>query len=178
MDFCGLILLVWLQALYMVLFKGYNLMRRTDSMEENPDNVKDWRQEEKGTTEDKMVGWHHQLDGPEFEQAPGNGEGQRSLACCNPWCCKESNITERLNNNNNVARAPSVCVCVCGYVCVCCVCRHMLRIVREQYHEKLGWKTRLKPILGPLSKFYGLRTTNQQFPLKFSQSRKSPRLCF
>ena len=41
-----------------------------------------WRQEEKGTTEDEMVGWHHQLDGHEFEQAPGDGEGQRSLVCC------------------------------------------------------------------------------------------------
>jgi len=51
----------------------------------NPDAGKVWRQEEKGTTEDKMVGWHHQLDGHEFKQAPGIGDGQGSLACCNPW---------------------------------------------------------------------------------------------
>ena len=51
----------------------------------DPDAGKDWRQEEKGTTEDKMVGWHHQLNEHEFEQAPGNGEGQGSLACCSPW---------------------------------------------------------------------------------------------
>ena len=46
---------------------------------------RDWGQEEKGTTEDEMAGWHHQLDGHEFEQAPGIGDGQRSLACCSPW---------------------------------------------------------------------------------------------
>ena len=50
----------------------------------DPDGGKDWRQEEKGTTEDEMVGWHHQLNGCEFEQAPGVGDGQESLACCNP----------------------------------------------------------------------------------------------
>ena len=52
-----------------------------------PDAGKDWRQE-KGMTEDEMVGWHHQLHGHEFEQSPGNGGGQRRLACCNPWSCK------------------------------------------------------------------------------------------
>ena len=51
----------------------------------HPDTGKDWRQEEKGMTEDEMVGWHHHLKGHEFEQAPGDGEGQRSLACCSPW---------------------------------------------------------------------------------------------
>ena len=51
----------------------------------NPDAGKVWRQEEKGMTEDEMVGWHHQLDGHEFEQVPGIGDGQGSLACCNPW---------------------------------------------------------------------------------------------
>ena len=51
----------------------------------DPDAVKDWGQEEKGTTEDEMVGWHHQLNGHEFEQAPGDGEGQGSLAGCSLW---------------------------------------------------------------------------------------------
>ena len=60
----------------------------------DPDAGKDWRQEEKGMTEDEMVGWHHWLDGHEFEQAPGVGEGQESLACCSPWCYKESDTTE------------------------------------------------------------------------------------
>ena len=56
------------------------------------DAGKDWRQEEKGMTEDEMVGWHHWLDGHEFEQT-----GQPSLACCNPWCCKESDMIGWLN---------------------------------------------------------------------------------
>ena len=50
--------------------------------------------------EDEMVGWHQQLYGHEFEQAPGDGEGQGSQACCSPWGCKESDMTERLNSNN------------------------------------------------------------------------------
>ena len=51
-----------------------------------------------GATElDEMVGWHHRLDGHEFEQAPGVGDGQGSLACCSPWGCNESDTTERLN---------------------------------------------------------------------------------
>ena len=51
----------------------------------DPDAVKDWRREEKGMTEDEMVGWHHRLIGYEFEQAPGVDDGQGSLACCSPW---------------------------------------------------------------------------------------------
>ena len=58
---------------------------------------KDWGQEEKGTTEDEMVGWHHQLNGHEFEQAPGVGYGQGILACCSPWGHKELDMTEWLN---------------------------------------------------------------------------------
>ena len=63
----------------------------------DPNAGKDWRQEEKGTTEDKMVGWHHQRDGHEFEQVPGVGDGPGSLACCSPWGHKESDMTEWLN---------------------------------------------------------------------------------
>ena len=63
----------------------------------DPDAGKDWRREEKGTTEDEMVGWHHQLDGHEFEQALGVGDGQKSLVCCSPWGRKESDIAERQN---------------------------------------------------------------------------------
>ena len=55
------------------------------------------RQEEKGTTEDEMVGWYHWLNGHEFEQALGVGNGQGSLACCSPWGHKESDTTEQLN---------------------------------------------------------------------------------
>ena len=50
-------------------------------------------------TEDDMVGWHHVLNGHEFEQTPGDGEGQGSLACCSSWDCKESDMTEQLNNS-------------------------------------------------------------------------------
>ena len=63
----------------------------------DPEAGKDWGQEEKGTTEDEMVGWHHWLNGHEFEQAPGVGDGQGSLACCSPGSCKESDTAERLN---------------------------------------------------------------------------------
>ena len=73
-----------------------HLMQRTDWFWKDPDAGKDWRQEEKGTTEDKMVGWHHWLNEHEFEQAPGVGDGQGSLACCSPWGCKELDMTERL----------------------------------------------------------------------------------
>ena len=52
-------------------------------------------------TEDEMVGWHHRLNGHEFEQTQGDGEGQGSLACCSPWGHKESDMTERLNNNDD-----------------------------------------------------------------------------
>ena len=59
----------------------------------DPDAGKDWRQEEKGMTEDEMVGWHHWLSGPEFEQAPGVGDGQGSLVCCSPWGHEELDMT-------------------------------------------------------------------------------------
>ena len=71
-----------------------HLMQRTDSLGKDPDAGKDRRQEEKGMTEDEMVGWHHRLDGNEFAQAPAVGEGQQSLACCSPWGCKELDMTE------------------------------------------------------------------------------------
>ena len=54
----------------------------------NPDAGKDWREEEKGTTENEIVWWHHRLNGYKFEQTPGAGDGQGSLVCCSPWGCK------------------------------------------------------------------------------------------
>ena len=63
----------------------------------DPDAGKGWRQEETGTTETEMVEWHHRLEGHEFEQALGIGNGQESLACCSPWSRKESDMTEGLN---------------------------------------------------------------------------------
>ena len=61
------------------------------------DTGRDWGQEEQGTTEDKMAGWHHWLDGRESEWTLGVGDGQGGLACCDSWGCKESETTERLN---------------------------------------------------------------------------------
>ena len=63
----------------------------------DPDAGRNWGQEEKGTTEDEMAGWPHELDGREFEGTPGDGDEQGGLACCNSWGCKESDTTERLN---------------------------------------------------------------------------------
>ena len=67
----------------------------------DPDAGKDWRWEEKGTTEDEMVGWHCQLIGHEFEQVQGDGEGQGSLVCCSSWGHKESDMTEQLNKKKH-----------------------------------------------------------------------------
>ena len=61
----------------------------------DPDTGKDWRQEEKGTTEDEMVGWHRRLNEYEFEQTLGDGEEQGSLECCSPWGLKESDTTDQ-----------------------------------------------------------------------------------
>ena len=63
----------------------------------DPDAGKDWRWEEKRVTEDEMVGWHHRLNGHEFEYAPGVGDVQGSLTSCSPWGCKELDMTEQLN---------------------------------------------------------------------------------
>ena len=66
----------------------------------DPDAGKDWGQEEKGTKEDEMVGYHHWFNGHEFEQTLEDGEGQGRLVCCSPCGCKDSDMTERLNNNS------------------------------------------------------------------------------
>ena len=70
---------------------------KSQLIRKGPDSGKDWRQEQKGITEYGMVGWHHQLNGHEFEQALGDAERQGSLACCRPWGCKELGwVTEKL----------------------------------------------------------------------------------
>ena len=74
-----------------------HLMGRTDSFEKTLMLGEIGRQEEKGITEDEMVGWHHRLNGHEFEQAPGVDDGQGSLACCSSWGHKESDTTEGVN---------------------------------------------------------------------------------
>ena len=73
-----------------------------------PDTGNDWRQEEKGTKEDEMVGWHHWLNGHEFEQVSGDGEGQGSLAYCSPWGCKELDMTEQLTTMISFTKCGSL----------------------------------------------------------------------
>ena len=68
----------------------------------DPDAGKDWGQEEKRVTEKERVGWHHRLNGREFEQAVGDSEGQGSLVCASPWGHKQLDTTEWLNSNNNL----------------------------------------------------------------------------
>ena len=70
-----------------------HLMRSTDSLEKSPDAGQDWRQE-KGLTEDEMVGWHHGLDGHEFKQALGVGDEQGSLVCCRPWARSQTKLND------------------------------------------------------------------------------------
>ena len=88
-----------LKGLMLKLKSQYSghLMRRTDSLEKTLMLGKIERQEEKGMTEDGMVGWHHWLDGHEFEQALGVGDGQGRVACCGSWSHKELDTTEWLN---------------------------------------------------------------------------------
>ena len=89
----------WGFAFLLILFLGIyacsgQLMQRVDSLEKT---LMLGGQEEKGTTEDEMAGWHHWLDGHECEWTPGVGDGQGGLACCDSWGRKELDITERLN---------------------------------------------------------------------------------
>ena len=76
---------------------GFKLVVRTWLIWKDPDAGKVWGQEEKGTTEDEMVGWHHRLDGHGFGWTPGVGDGQGGLACCSSWGRTESDMTERLD---------------------------------------------------------------------------------
>ena len=71
---------------------GHLINKKNWLIRKDPDAGKDWRQEEKGMTEDEMVGKHHRLNGHEFEQATGDGEGQGSMVCCSPWGRKESDM--------------------------------------------------------------------------------------
>ena len=102
---------IW-QGLILKLQYFGHLMWTADSS--GPDADKEWRHKEKRTTEEEMVGWHHWCNGHELGKAQGDGEGQRSLACCSPWGREESDITWRLNEYSTV-------LCVCG-------CTHLLSI--------------------------------------------------
>ena len=74
-----------------------HLMRRVDSLEKDSDAGRDWGQEEKGTTEDEMAGWHHRLDGRGFGWTPGVADRQGGLVCCSSCGLKESDTTQQLN---------------------------------------------------------------------------------
>ena len=80
----------------------------------NTDAGKYWRQEEKGTTEDEMVGWHYRLNGHGFEQTPGDSRRQGSLPCCSPWGRKELDMTEWLNNSSKSWNKQGRKVCALG----------------------------------------------------------------
>ena len=98
----------------------------------DPDADKDWRQEKKGSTEDEMVGWHHWLNGHEFEQAPGVDDGQGSLACCSPWGRKESDTTEWLNWTHTKLGHTLLSVCFS-------LCLHPARMQTLQGWWSLLW---------------------------------------
>ena len=67
-------------------------------------------------TEDEMVGWYHRLDGHEFEQTQGDGQGQGSVACCRPWGCKESDMTGQLNNDNFHGVISMRLICIVSFI--------------------------------------------------------------
>ena len=94
-----------LEGLMMKLKLQYfgHLMQRADSLEKT-DAGREWGQEEKGTTEDEMVGWDHRFSGLEFGQGLGVGDGQEGLVCCSPWGLKESDTTERVNRTEHFLR--------------------------------------------------------------------------
>ena len=97
----------------------------------DPDAGRDWGQEEKRTTEDEIAGWHHRLDGHEFEWTPGVGDGQEGLACCNSWGCKESDMTERLNRTEMMASLVVQMV-------------KSLPAIQETWVQSLDWKDPLE----------------------------------
>ena len=84
-----------------------HLMRIADSLRKTLMLGKIESKKRRGVTKDEMVGWHHRLNGHEFEQILGDSEGQGSLECCSPWSHKELDVTKRLNNSYNHQRSVS-----------------------------------------------------------------------
>ena len=101
MHFLGAFIVKYISLYLYFIKKSLYLLWPLDGknwfLRKDPDAKKVGRQEKKGTTEDEMVGWHHRLDGHEFDQALGVDDGQGGLVCCSPWGCKELDTTERLN---------------------------------------------------------------------------------
>ena len=110
----------------------------------DPDAGKDWRCEEKGMTEEEMVGWHHRLDGHEFEQALGVGDGQRSLVCYSPWGLKELDTTEQLKwTMSMLLSCLTLSFFHCVHQCPPCLHLHFLSVSRSISTIFLGsmkWK--------------------------------------
>ena len=92
-----LIIIITIQNIWKLLRVYWPPHVKSWLLGKDSDAGRDWGQEEKGTTENEMTGWHHRLDGHEFGWTPGVGDGQRGLACYNSWGCKELETTEQLN---------------------------------------------------------------------------------
>ena len=119
----------------------------------HPDAGKDWRREEKGTTEHEMAGWHHRLDGHEFELTPGVGDGQGGLACCSPWGCRVGrDWAAELNGTENVtsSREPHLFLAFFPFTADSLNCTHIHRrhslqiaaiicIIQPPYPLTLRW---------------------------------------
>ena len=104
---------IFLEELMLKLkFQYFGILMQQANSWKRPWCGKDWGQE-KGVTENKMVGWHHKINGHDFEQTLGHSEGQGSLACCSPWGHKESDVTEQLNNKYAI---PTLCIASYAYV--------------------------------------------------------------
>ena len=87
----------WLDGITNSMNMSLNKLMSLRKLTEVVEDREAWCAEVHGVAEDEMVGWPHQLNGHEFDQTLGDGEGQGSLACCSPWGCKESYMIERLN---------------------------------------------------------------------------------
>ena len=94
----------------------------------DPDAGKDWRQEEKGMTEDEMVGWHHWLKGHEFEKTPGVGDGQGCLACRSSCGCKESDTTKWLNWSELIYIYIYISIKIICILCLLLLLSHFSRV--------------------------------------------------
>ena len=124
---------------------------------EDPDAGKDWGQEEKGMTEDEMVGWHHQLNGHGFGWTLGVGDGQGGLACCGSWGHKELDMTERLDWTELIVIADTLKYCLCHWseVKVAQVCPTLCNTVDYSLRDSPGQNTRM----GSLSFLQGIFPT-------------------
>ena len=97
-------------------------------------------------TKDEMIGWHHQFNGHKFDHTPGDSEGQGSLACCSPWGCKESDMTEQPNNKPpfRIQYGYYVYVSPCKGFPGCAMVKHPMQEMQEIWVRSLGQEDPLK----------------------------------